>query len=136
MAEDKKFYVGQKAFIQKGSKVLILRDPDLGLDFPGGKIQEGETDFDEALRREVLEETGLQIEIGEPFHRWFWKFGPGHRNAGKEVYLIGFRCSYLSGDVNLSDEHSESKWAKKGDFVDWNDGSPYFEALKVYFRGG
>ena len=37
MAEDKLFYIGQKAFIEKGGKVLVLFDPGLGLDFPGGR---------------------------------------------------------------------------------------------------
>jgi hypothetical protein len=45
MAEDQLLYVGQKAFVEKAGKVLVVMDPDLGLDFPDGKIQEGETDF-------------------------------------------------------------------------------------------
>ena len=106
MAEDKQFYVGQKAFIDKEGSVLILNDESEGLDFPGGKIQIGETDFDEALRREVREETALEINIGEPFARWYYEFKPTHRNGGKQVYLVGFRCAYVSGEIKLSDEHN------------------------------
>ncbi len=45
------FYVGQKALIEKDSKVLILSDPLFGVDFPGGKIQEGEEDLILSLKR-------------------------------------------------------------------------------------
>ena len=40
--KDALFCVGQKAFIEKDGKVLVLNDPEEGLDFPGGKIQVGE----------------------------------------------------------------------------------------------
>lgn len=133
MAEDQLLYVGQKAFIEKDGKILILIDK-LGLDFPGGKIQEGETDMTEALRREVREETTLEIEIGEAFSTWYFVFGPDHRNANKKVYLVGFKCKYKSGEVKLSDEHHEFKWVDKNTYQQLNDGSQYFAALKKYFN--
>lgn len=133
MADDQLLYVGQKAFIEKDGKVLVLMDPDLGLDFPGGKIQEGETDFTESLKREVREETKLEIKKGDSFFTWFNVFGAKHRNAGKKVYLVGFKCKYLSGEVTLSDEHSEYTWVDKNDYKKLDDGSLYFKALEKYF---
>lgn len=133
MAEDQLLYVGQKAFIEKDGKVLVLMDPDLGLDFPGGKIQEGETDFAESLKREVREETKLEIEKGDAFTTWYNVFGAKHRNAGKKVYLVGFKCKYLSGEITLSDEHSEYRWIDKSDYKKLDDGSLYFKALEKYF---
>jgi len=135
MAEDQLLYVGQKAFIEKDDKVLVVMDPDLGLDFPGGKIQEGESDFTESLKREVREETGLEIEKGGAFFTWYNVFGPNHRNAGKKVYLVGFKCKYVSGEVTLSDEHSEYKWIDKNSYRSFDDGSDYFKALEKYFSG-
>ncbi len=135
MEDDKLFYVGQKAFIEKGGQVLVLIDPDLGLDFPGGKIQEGEADFDVSLKREVKEETDLDIKVGDPFTRWFFKFRKGHRNEGKEVYLVGFRCSYVDGEVKISEEHSEFKWVNKNNYGTLDDKSGYFRALRKYFEG-
>ena len=133
MADDQLFYVGQKAFIEKDGRVLVLMDPNLGLDFPGGKIQEGETDFTESLKREVREETKLEIEKGDAFFTWFNVFGAKHRNAGKKVYLVGFKCKYVSGEVTLSDEHSEYKWVDQSDYKKLDDGSLYFQALEKYF---
>ncbi|OHA27168.1 MAG: hypothetical protein A3C06_03780 [Candidatus Taylorbacteria bacterium RIFCSPHIGHO2_02_FULL_46_13] len=131
--EDAQFYVGQKAFIEKNGEVLVLNDPNEGLDFPGGKIQEGETDFVEALKREVHEETSLEIDVGMPFTVWYNLFTSGHRNAGKKVYLIGFRCTYRAGEIKLSDEHNSYRWVNKTNFHEVNDGSVYFDALKKYF---
>ena len=136
MAEDKQFYVGQKAFIANAKgEVLVLNDPIEGLDFPGGKIQEGETDFAEALKREVREETGLEIEVGAPFVTWYNKFSEGeHRNAGKEVYLVGFKCQYFFGEIKLSDEHDKFQWVSQENYKSVNDGTNYFKALEKYFQ--
>ena len=48
MNNDQLIFVGQKAFIDKDGEILTLTDPNLGVDFPGGKIKEGETDLTEA----------------------------------------------------------------------------------------
>lgn len=135
MKEDQVFYVGQKAFIDKDGKVLILSDSwRHELDFPGGKIQEGEFDFSAALQREVREETGLEIEVGDPFCVWHWRFPPKHRNGGKLVFLVGFRCNYVSGEVQISDEHSGYRWVSAEDYREVDDKSDYFEALRKYFE--
>lgn len=126
-------YVGQKAFIEKDGKILVLMDPKLGLDFPGGKIQENETDFTRALQREVREETSLEIEPGDAFCTWYYLFGPQHRNAGKKVYLVGFKCRYVSGGVTLSDEHNDYRWVDKNTYRSLADGSEYFKALEKYY---
>ena len=140
MNEDALFCVGQKAFIKKGEEVLILNDPGEGLDFPGGKIQEREAkDGDvlsllRSLQREVREETGLEIEVGNPFVVWYHEFPKTHRNYPKVVYLVGFRWEYVSGEIKLSNEHNKFKWVDKNDYMDVDDGSDYFDALKKYFE--
>jgi 8-oxo-dGTP pyrophosphatase MutT (NUDIX family) len=133
MKEDATFFVGQKAFIKKGNEVLVLRDPIEGIDYPGGKIQEGETDLIESLKREVREETGLEIFVGEPFATWMNAFPKGHRLAGKTVFLIGYKCEYVSGDINLSHEHDKFYWVTKKNFKDVDDGTQYFDILEKYF---
>jgi len=90
MNDDALFCVGQKAFIEKDGKVLIFNDPGEGSDFPGGKIQDGEAKDGDAsslfrsLQREVREETGREIEVGNPFVVWYHEFHKNHRNYQKE----------------------------------------------------
>ena len=131
-------FVGQKAFINKNGKLLVLRDPDyavdgdVGLDFPGGKYRWGYDILDE-LRREVTEETGLKIKIGKPFTTWVAKY----RNTIESksgVFLVGYLCEYASGDVILSHEHDKFEWVDKNNFKNWQENTPYFEALKEYFK--
>ncbi len=140
MKKDALFCVGQKAFIEKNGKVLVLNDPLAGLDFPGGKIQEGEakeSDADsliDALKREVREETGLEIEVFEPFYVWYRNFRmKNHRNYGKEVYLVAFRCKYVSGEIKLSEEHDKFRWVDKNSYREVDDGSEYFKVLRKFF---
>lgn len=140
MKPDALFCVGQKAFIEKDGKVLVLFDPTHGLDFPGGKIQEGEAKDGEveslvdSLKREVREETSLEIEVFDPFAVWYHEFPSSHRNSGKVVYLVAFRCKYVSGEVKLSSEHNNLSWVDKTDYKRVDDGSDYFAVLKKYFE--
>lgn len=121
----KHFHVGQKAFIDKEGEVLIVFRPNGWFDFPGGRINEGETDIIEALRREVHEETALEIEVGDPFATWLGR--------ADTTYLVGYRCRYVSGEVALSDEHNSYRWVDRTNFASVDDGSPPFEALRRYF---
>jgi len=140
MKKDALFCVCQKAFIKKDDQVLILSDPIEGLDFPGGKIQEGEArDGDassliEPLKREVREETGLEIEVLRPFHVWYHEFPKSSRNYGKVVYLVAFKCKYVSGDVKLSEEHDKYQWVNKANYKEVDDGSDFFDVLEKYFE--
>ena len=54
--------------------------------------------------REVREETGLEIEVGEPFDAWTLR-APGRRILG-----VDFVCHWRSGDVRLSHEHESFEW--------------------------
>lgn len=133
MNPDALLYVVQKAFIRKGDEVLVLNDPAEGLDFPGGKIQEGESDLGESLKREVREESGLEITIRKPFATWTEVFPPNHRLAGHRVVLIGYACEYVSGNVKISEEHDNFKWVTKENYTAVDDGTSYFGILEKYF---
>lgn len=133
MAEDKLFYVGQKAFINKKGKVLVVM-AEAGLDFPGGKIQEDETDFEVSLKREVREETGLEISIGEPFSIWY-KVRHKGKHQGQTIFLVGYKCEYKNGAVKISDEHHSFEWVDRIGYKKLDDGGLYFKALEKYFMG-
>ncbi len=135
---DTQMYVGQKAFIKKDGKVLVLRDPiytvngQSGIDFPGGKYRWGEN-LETELQREVDEETGLKIKIGRPFVTWT---NHKHKMLAKHanVFCIGYLCDYVSGKLRLSDEHDKFEWVDENSYKNWQENSDYFRVLEEYFK--
>ena len=139
MAEDQQFYVGQKAVIERDGQVLVLFDPLMGLDLPGGKIQVGETDFPEALRREVREEANLEIEILNPIHTGLFQFPENiaHRNAGRRIFIVFYAARPTTSDLCLSHEHDRFQWVdaqsyRQLEHEGGNDNIIY-RTLQVYF---
>ncbi|MBR9680545.1 MAG: NUDIX domain-containing protein [Candidatus Altiarchaeota archaeon] len=113
---DNLFVVPQKAEIKDGDKYLILRrsydSKTYGghWDFPGGRINHKE-DVKEALKREVLEETKLKVDVGKSL--FVFSEDVGVANA----YFVVFECTLLSGEIELSSEHTEYKWATKEEIL-------------------
>ena len=116
-----KQFISTKAFIVHQGKVLILReskDYEDGVnegkyEIPGGRIEPGQK-FDESLRREVMEEAGLTINIGKPFHVGEW-----HPIIGGEecqIVAIFFECSSDSDKVALSKDHDKYLWIDPRDY--------------------
>jgi len=109
MAKNQTFYVGQKVLIRKGEELLLLIDPRFELDLPGGRIQEGEKDLYASMQREIEEEIGLHVEIGTPVVTWTWQI----KVEQHPVFLVGYESKYISGEIKLSEEHSEFLWVTK-----------------------
>lgn len=108
--------LSQKALILREKKILLVRrslcdkwNPGKW-EFPGGKADKGEF-FDEALLREVFEETGLRVSIcsGVSFVIHDESLAECYKGIPRTVL---FRVGVLeSGEVTLSHEHSDSVWA-------------------------
>lgn len=105
-----KFRLAAKAFIVNDSKLLIVRrsaddvqQPDKW-EIPGGRLEPGE-DPVLGLKREIMEEAGIDVEVLHPFSvRHFT------RADGQIVTLIIFLCRALSPEVKLSREHPAFEW--------------------------
>ena len=105
------------AIIIKDDKYFIAqrnRNKHMGLswEFPGGKVEEGES-FEIALKREIEEELNIEINIKN-------KLGEENYQDDKiNVKLHYFICSHANGDIILS-EHEDSAWITKNEFKNYN----------------
>lgn len=82
-------------------------------EFPGGKIQQGETARD-CIVREIREELMVEIEIVDELSSVEFDYG------AKQVKLIPFACKIISGSVILT-EHANLKWFNLDQWedIDW-----------------
>ena len=99
--------VGAVVFDAQGRLLMIQRghDPGAGLwSIPGGRIEPGETD-EQALVRELLEETNLQVKVG--------KFVGRVRREGLGGAIIDIRdyaATVTGGTLRPGDDAADARW--------------------------
>ncbi len=98
--------------IWKTGRILIARREDdrmLGglWEFPGGK-QQGDESLEQTVRREVREETGLRVRVGEPYAT------VRHAYSHFRITLTAFRCEWKTGQPTPRTS-VELKWIRPGD---------------------
>lgn len=94
--------------IHRGEEVLLVHARNFKSDFYGlvaGFIETGET-LEEAVHREVMEETGLKIKNLRYFGSQAWPYPCG--------IMVGFHADYEAGELKLQkDELSKGSWFTK-----------------------
>ena len=103
---------------EKGEEIIFATqrgygDLKGGWEFPGGKIEEGETS-QAALQREIMEELDTEIAVGELIDTIEYDYPTFH------LSMDCFWCEIIKGELVLK-EHEAAKWLtkEKMDSVEW-----------------
>jgi ADP-ribose pyrophosphatase YjhB (NUDIX family) len=105
--------VGVAAVVLRDGQVLLVqrgREPGRGSwGLPGGMLELGET-LAEGVRREVLEECGVEVEVGP----LVGVFEPMQRNDdGRLRYhyvVLDYLARYVSGELRAADDADDARW--------------------------
>ena len=113
--------------IEKDGKFLIAKRKSgkcIGTlwEFPGGKLEEGET-LEECLKRELMEELNIEVKVDRYLCSSFFSCGD------KDIELMAYLASYISGELKLLD-HDDVRWAAHSEFKDYE----FVEPDKVIVR--
>jgi len=130
--------VAAKALIVNDEgEVLILREAhtyeegtNIGrYGLPGGRIEPSEKFFD-ALKREIMEETGLEVKPLRPIYvgEWF----PTIKGVSNHIVAIFYACQALTTDVKLSEEHDDHRWIVPESYASYDMMDPDWDVVKAW----
>lgn len=106
-------YLAVSAATFRDDRVLIVRraqPPAKGLyTLPGGVVEAGES-LEQAVVREVREETGLDIEpiALAGYHEAIVRDAAGR--VERHFVILPFAARYSAGEISLNDELAEARW--------------------------
>ncbi|MCI6845389.1 MAG: (deoxy)nucleoside triphosphate pyrophosphohydrolase [Coriobacteriaceae bacterium] len=103
------------AIIQRDERILAARRAHGmdGWEFPGGKVEAGETG-EQACRREVMEEIGCKLQVMWPLDTLTYDYPEFH------LVMDCFVCTLAPGAEPRAKagEHSELRWLGRGELLD------------------
>lgn len=122
--------------INEKNEVLMVKTHNAGWVFPGGQVEVGENVI-HAVKREVMEEAGIDIEVGEVccISSNTGKH-PGY-NGVKEIptkLMLDFRCRSKGGIPRPSDENSESRYVPMDKVLEMMQTPAYIERYHAYLE--
>ena len=122
--------------INEKDEILMVNNLRRGWEFPGGQVEVGESVID-AVKREIFEETGIDIEVGEVFciSSNTGKY-PGY-NGVKEIptkIILDFICYVKGGIPRASEENSETAFVPKNKVMELIRTPAYIERYKAFLE--
>jgi mutator protein MutT len=131
-----RFIVAVAFIIERDGAILMLRRSPAKDFAPGrwetgsGRVEAGEHP-EEAVHREVREETGLQVEIVGPVATFHFYRG----EDSEELIGITFWCRYRAGELVRSDEHDRAIWVSPAEAKALVEAPGEVEAIERVARG-
>lgn len=133
-------HVAAKAvIINAKGEVLILREASAAThptntksgryQLPGGRLKPGEG-FEAGLRREVSEETGLDIAIGKPLLVGEWR--PVVQGRPRQIIGVFVAARTNTKAVRISGEHDDYRWIDPANRIDYDIVPPDWEAIDAF----
>jgi 8-oxo-dGTP diphosphatase len=114
---DRPFLAVSAAIIRDGHVLIVRRArPPMVYTLPGGVVEAGET-LQEAVAREILEETNLTIELVAL---------AGHREAivrdkegrvERHFVILAFAARWIAGEPKVNEELAEARWMRPDDIA-------------------
>lgn len=88
--------------VDDAGRVLVIRRTDNGhWEAPGGVLELNET-FEDGVRREIAEETGVTVSVDE--------LSGVYKNVHRGIVALVFRCTALTMTPHATDEAREIRW--------------------------
>ena len=131
---ERRFFVAVKALLFDQGKFLLVKRSNKARgehhywELPGGRMEFGESP-EEALLRELAEETGLSAKILCPLQTWNF-----FREETTQIVGITFLCKTATSTVRLSDEHEAFAWVHLDEISQYNIVPTVLEDLKKLDR--
>ena len=102
-------------------------------EIPGGKVKKGEF-FDQALKRESIEETGLEINIDSLYNVIQNDYTACKTNEKVKSIQLIMKVSSTTDHVEISEEHDEYKWFTREELGELIDGEMLSKAAMNSFK--
>ncbi|MFA6183546.1 MAG: NUDIX domain-containing protein [Parcubacteria group bacterium] len=96
-----------------------IKEADMKWDFVGGTIDFGETP-QETLKREVMEESGLNVGVGEMLPMCYSKVWE-HDDYKVHAIVLCYKCKLIGGELKIGDyKINDLKWVGKNEFKNYD----------------
>ena len=125
--------------VDEQGRILILRESNTYVEgtqigryhVPGGRVNPGEN-FEVALKREIMEETGLQVDVLYPIYVGEWR--PVIKGVPNQIIATFNVCRAKSTNGKLSEEHDDYQWIDPIDSNNFDMMGPEDEVIARYLE--
>jgi 8-oxo-dGTP diphosphatase len=129
--------VGVGAIIIEQDRVVLVKRGHAPLQgawsIPGGVLEIGET-LRQATAREVLEETGLTVEIGELLGVYDHIVRESGQRTRYHYVLIDFLCRRIAGDLKAGGDAAEARWFARRELTQLSLAKDTAEVIQLGFE--